>query len=1300
MRVSLEAIEADIVDQFGAHRQKFTVGDCPQIARWAAEFLGPAAELTDAALSKFVGDALAFAAGPRRDRHATPGDVGAAATLAGAMAYFYFDRRPTADELEAIAAACHRSVIDITSQECRLSWAKWQENRARGRRSDSAPHPRSGANQKAAYAGAFAAVLASVFARPGDFRAFLTRRGSDSSENAARLMRISAGYVDDIAVDDDLYVLRSIEADLLEELVTGRHPWPRVLVGEAGAGKSTLLWSVYRKISARAGVRALLLSASWVLQRDGAEFVPLLLSVFAEFESAGFEPILLLDTADLMLHDDAARQDLHGLMEALESRGFAALYSTRPQESALMRRDSLRYIELQPYDDAELCTATERLAERYCPTASVSALTERIGHANARWLPVADVCRSPLLLRMMFDLAAPEEPELDDVDVTRLFDAYWQRRIRRDARYESATGLRTTPMEDLSSIAGSAGVGLLVSGLPELPEDAFETNTGLCVGRTAPSSHRTPREAFDILLERGTLTRNGHLLGFFHQTMLEFAAAKGILQIGRPEILTIAARRAADEDGDLFVGAVVEQTLILAGRNSVYEAAAIDAVQVLLESESAAVRAIALVAWAHHREFISDAELRLRTVGGPALCRAVRILPSIAGRDVSGIVDQLTVVWRAVEDTTARVIVLESLARLGMRDPVRVARAVEDLDLVRVVIESDEEKLRRGLVAVLGTVAEAAREPVREAAVALVVSAGRAAHVEMEFLLTHWSVIGDKALYNSVVRASTDAQRADRDFVQGIGALQAAVWQRIDYWSSGDTWTEHLSRVLNPADDRGDLDVTARLVATRIYLTGLAAGDERIGTAVDAMLDAGEPRVVEALTTSVLPAVLGSGSASAVALEAAMRAALRTIGLAAQRAEITRRQAVVLEVLSRFQVVEGLLVRVLPKHLNHRDWTADPRLLRLAPVAADAGVGSALKLLEQMRSDSARFSERQRNEIFGTAAVHMPKTGEVFDVILAIALEAGRTSDVEKIVISSERYPHGMRRVAPAVFRYARELIAGGASSQRHGLSLLAALMRAVRLDIEWTELRTLLDTITEPTAIEPIISVLWNQNHLGGVADQVAYLSTFILVEPEASPPITRAVGRKDLPRSTAVVCCEALLRFLTIRFEAAEEHWPTVRTLGLHQFEDAGIHVPGTKFVVVCEYLARLGVTRNSRSAELLLDYLALLATGTFFGITEGLWRREFQNAVRVACGADSGRTAAALLELCTDLDDDLAAVIAETVAEQSYRNSKTGLHRLSRSDVSDGLRDFVLDLIRTYDRRLGTRAFPELLAVLSAA
>src|SRR5256885_4919979 len=47
---------------------------------------------------------------------------------------------------------------------------------------------------------------------------------------------------------------------------------------------------------------------------------------------------------------------------------------------------------------------------------------------RSRGLPVVEVCRSPLLLRMLFDLSAPAEPELGDVDLTRLFDAYWQRR--------------------------------------------------------------------------------------------------------------------------------------------------------------------------------------------------------------------------------------------------------------------------------------------------------------------------------------------------------------------------------------------------------------------------------------------------------------------------------------------------------------------------------------------------------------------------------------------------------------------------------------------------------------------------------------------------------------------------------------------------------------------------------------------------------------------------------------------------------------------------------------------------------
>jgi hypothetical protein len=62
--------------------------------------------------------------------------------------------------------------------------------------------------------------------------------------------------------------------------------------------------------------------------------------------------------------------------------------------------------------------------------------------------------------------------------------------------------------------------------LPELPANTLYEVTHT-VDLTIASE--TISAGIDILVERGTLVRNGDQLGYFHQTMFEFAAAKGVL---------------------------------------------------------------------------------------------------------------------------------------------------------------------------------------------------------------------------------------------------------------------------------------------------------------------------------------------------------------------------------------------------------------------------------------------------------------------------------------------------------------------------------------------------------------------------------------------------------------------------------------------------------------------------------------------------------------------------------------------------------------------------------------------------
>ncbi len=1222
--------------------------------------------------------------------------------MAGARAYFFFDGYPSDDDFASIRTACDPhgvKTISMNSQACRFSWAKWSENRALRRNAGAAPHPKSGSNRKKEYAHILSIALYDVFSRPNDFRQFVQRRTVGWSDGTRELLVISANYVEDVAVGGNLHIFRTIEPDLRKQVCDVLHTWPRIIVGEAGAGKSTLLWSLQRSLNRQVGVQALLLSAAWVLQRDKEQLKRQLIAAMDEFQQAGITPILLLDTVDLLLHDEHNRQELRSLITAIESRGYAALYSTRPQEYALININSARHVVLESYDNRELDRAAHKLARHYCPDSSSDQLAERILNANARWLPVANVCRSPLLLRMLFDLSSPNEPELDDVDVTGLLGAYWERRIVRDARYESAASLQTRPTENLSRFAGYAGIGLLIAGTPDLPSDAFEDSTQACIDSRAQNEDRTVREGLDILVSRGTLVRNNTLVGFFHQIMLEYAAAKGILFTAEPIVLRVIAERVAAGDGDLFVGAALEQTLILAGHNRIFLPVAQEVVSSLISSRSDSIQAIGSVAWVYHNELIEDPRERLREVGSSALQRAARVLPSIANKSNGMTISQLILIWQTTNDSAVKSTVLEAFSRIGMRAPLDVVAAVEYIDPVQVVSsQSDEVGLKRSLLSVLKVISPVARSLVRSSLVALLIRSENNARIELEYLRDQWPEIGDVDFYNEIVRSSTDEQRQNRNFIVGLGSLQAAEWRRAGFWESIESWERQLSYAMHPDDTESNLVVESRLIGIQEFVIEMEGGDERIDPAIGSLLDADSPAIRDLVVAIVLPRIIQSESPSARALESLARTVLKTIGLSAQKGRVTRRQGAILDLLSQFSLPEGLLSRVLPSKLNNADWLSDTRMLRLVPMAADDGVRSAQRLLAKMASDASKFSDQEFDVLFGTMAMHAPKTAAVFDAVLSIALTRSRSSDIEKIVNSADLYPHSLAAVAPALFVYGQTLIATtDTDEKKRGTALLASIMDKVRLDISWDELRGLLDTIDDPEALNPLIGILWKQTQIADVDGQVAYLTRYISVEPEASPPVTRAPGQEGLPISTAVKCTEALLRLLTIRAESSAEHWLIIRTLGLYEFGNDEVFVNGTRFAVVCEYLSLLGGHSPAKSSEFILDYLDRLSTGGFFGITPTLWRRELQNAARLACGYGFGATARSITEVASKLDDDVAEAIIEAVAEQNYREIRSLLQEIASRTSSVQLREYIIDLVRTYDRRLGTRVFPELLEAI---
>lgn len=1112
------------------------------------------------------------------------------------------------------------------------------------------------------------------------------------SRRVRELVAVSAAYVRDVRIDAALYVVRTVEPELLAMLSDTARPWPRAVIGEAGAGKSTLLWSLYRNLAAQPHVVPMLLPATWLLGDTDGEPVEKLAGALQDLAQAGRSPVLLLDTADLLLHDEEARQTLLRLVDTVHTAGFTGVYSTRPQEAALLAHDELRLHQLLPYDDAEIDHAVAALVARYCPGASRVDVTERVRRATARGLPVADVCRSPLLLRMLFDLSAPAEPELHDMDVTRLFDAYWRRRVIRDARTDTETGLRARATGNLGILAGHIAIGLLASGLPELPGATLRDTTGMAAG----PGHDPARveEGLEVLTERGVLVHSGDHAGFFHQTMFEFAAAKGLLSRSDPAAISTLTTRTTAHGGDLFVGAVLEQVLILAGTNPLLQAALRDAVQALVASDSEAVQAIGLVAWAHYPALLDTSPGTLRDTGASALERATRILPTIAAKPSGQTISQLMLVWQSTNEPRVRTAVLDAFARLALRTPRDVADALNYLEPLQAFTGTTAtDAMRRSLLGVLHTLSSEARLLVRSTLVAMLMRHDDRGSIELDYLADQWHDIGDDHLLAEVVRALDAYGRPNHTVAAELGRLIAAEWRRTGIWDESGAWADFLANSLGA--DGGGVTPEAEATIRAIGSFTVTLNDEgRIRLAVEALLDARDPHVRDLVRQTVLCDILSSGSDAAAILEEVARTSLATIGYAAQRGVTDGRQQLLLDLLAQAQVAEGIVARLLPRHLETQDWTSDARLLRTAPAAADQGHASARRFLERVRHGPPLLSTGGLDTLFSTRAARNPRSDDVFDALLSIAVQAGRTADLKEIVGSADRRGGLIDGYGPVLLEHARDLLTGGDESKRRGGAFLAELMTKIDIGMAWPELRAVLDDVGDPNVLVQLIERLWYQTAVDDVSAQLDYLGQFIVIDPHAEKPVARPHGR-PVEISVAVASAWAMLYLLGRSSDAGAADWPTIRTLGLYEVEQRAAFVESRRFLIVSDYLARLGKRNPRQAGENLIDYLERVAEGEFYESNPVVWRRELRNAVQHACAYGDQRIIAPLIATCRTVDNSIAEVVLTAIAERYYADSRQHLQMLGRADVTAALRSFVLDLVRAHDRSFGTRAFPEILS-----
>jgi hypothetical protein len=515
------------------------------------------------------------------------------------------------------------------------------------------------------------------------------KRASELTASRTSIVRDEPG-LPVLTLEDQLYVRRDIEDEIARVLSDRTSEASLVVVdGEAGTGKSSILWATARSLK-DAGTDAWLIDAIELPSvfgsgQDGSILSPSFRELFRDLTAKGRAPVLLLDTIDVPLNRSGADVYVTSLLTEFAIADVTVVAASRPGEARMLGAHKPYTVLLFDYSDAEFPRAVAAYANAYVGTGDIltaEAHAERILEASAQGYPIKEICRNPLTLRMLYAIYAPQEINFREVDVITLFREFWRRRVESDLRTD-ATAPGTRTFKDLSEVAMRIATAMLVSGAPELPRERLIREL---------QAARLDRHGVDELQGRGVIRVSNlapdYLVGFFHQTFFEHAAALAILRLGGARAIAALADRWTKYDGNLFLGAVLERVLVL----SEYELPPVQqaAERVMASLAGPSGRAIRIYVFVHRRSvpgtLVEDVRARLAEGDTLAIERLLAIGANAVRPRRLALIEALGTILTTDNSRWVRR-ALELLLRFASPDVGEVRRIVRDSQLGRMLLK-------------------------------------------------------------------------------------------------------------------------------------------------------------------------------------------------------------------------------------------------------------------------------------------------------------------------------------------------------------------------------------------------------------------------------------------------------------------------------------------------------------------------------------------------------------------------------------------------------------------------------------
>jgi hypothetical protein len=1124
-----------------------------------------------------------------------------------------------------------------------------------------------------------------------------------------------------------LYVRRTQQDAILDLLRPGGYDKPVLVHGVAGEGKSSLLWGLHEELKSNAVLEPYLLNSPWLTGiGGGTPAVPVdeLLHVAERARARDRVVVFLIDTVDLLLHDELHRQQILDLCETLAEPGAEVVLTSRPEEALTLPKALFRTVGLRPYDEVELPQAIDKHVAAFCPQSLTAGLDEKIRlivNSAARGLTVREIVLNPLKLRLLFELYQPDFPSLEH-DVSSLYEMYWERRVRTDQRGEVGIADGT----DLSLPAEHAAIALLAAGRTELGERLLlRSAASVAMGR-----HGNRRDYQDVLADtkagaaelarRGVLIRSGQTIRYFHQTMFEYAAAVGLLDRDREQALTFLVDHLKAHPDDLFVGAVAEQALILALDDPLVASAAVAILDDMAASGAASLQRIALGVLAHQPSRQETTERLLDSVDAAALRRYAQTVPTVAKADVAHQVAMLTRVWRYGEPV--RESVLEALERLSARNAAIVVSTVRELECVPVALSWKDAPARMVKLVARVLVAAAEADPTWARQQLLVLFDAMIAdsthrnvplHL-LELLADHWAVLGSGKtaadIESRIVQSQEKHDAAASEMRRALGRIQALAWrdrlsarQRSSDPEPDEWWTQTVEDLCERLEgDYYDVLANARLHAVADLITWGSLGVpmamrtvERLnampgfgafalGRTLFPQLLSAENRVGDHPVAVVIPVVL--------ALLGGLPAPGNRPAAGAQRLAHAVRQALHDADLPTHRL--AALLADVPAAGHMANWFADDHLAVLLVPAAVGGHQMARAALNRVATDFGLLSEVGRKNVSYDLVRHVDTHPWLMTLLIELSVWRESATPLSEVVVASEGEvlaqlsAHSTRLV-----KLVDLLFAGTGAAQRDAASLWRRLRQVGAVPApDHQELVRRFKATPEQAARGNIVDLAVDL----ALDDPPRYYTVDrMLRELFRVNSATHAVmsPRDNKTRHIATAARAAWLRLVCRG--CPTDDVDTNELLAIATATPAS----ADNLVVFGQLIARLACQGNpTAAAELLLRVTDTVRSIKLSPKQENGLANKLRPAIRMIFRSATADAQRALLARIPNLPRTHARVLVAAAAQENFYTLRPTLTALLDGGLPDGVAQQIHDDIRVRSRSAASGALPRLILPLA--